>query len=70
MKSPIWILKSWHFINAKGKGRFADPKQIAEAVRRLQKFVPSSKTVNDSVNQVLAISKTSIRALSDQIKAL
>lgn len=59
-----------NFINAKGKGRFADPKQIAEAVRaaaRSSYRLP--KTVNDSVNQVLAISMTSIRALSDQIKA-
>lgn len=54
----------------KGKNRFPDPDAVAKA---LQKAARSSyrlpKTVNDSVNQVLAISITSIRALESQIKA-
>lgn len=58
-----------NFISNKGKGHFADPKQVAEAVKaaaRSSYRLP--KTVNDSVNQVLAISMTSIRALTEQIK--
>lgn len=58
------------FIMEKGKNRFPDPDAVAKA---LQKAARSSyrlpKTVNDSVNQVLAISITSIRALESQIKA-
>lgn len=58
------------FIIEKGKNRFPDPDAVAKA---LQKAARSSyrlpKTVNDSVNQVLAISITSIRALESQIKA-
>ena len=58
------------FIMEKGKNRFPDPDAVAKA---LQKAAGSSyrlpKTVNDSVNQVLAISITSIRALESQIKA-
>ena len=57
-------------IMEKGKNRFPDPDAVAKA---LQKAARSSyrlpKTVNDSVNQVLAISITSIRALESQIKA-
>ena len=58
------------FIMEKGKNRFPDPDAVTKA---LQKAARSSyrlpKTVNDSVNQVLAISITSIRALESQIKA-
>lgn len=58
------------FIMEKGKNRFPDPDAVAKA---LQKAARSSyrlpKTVIDSVNQVLAISITSIRALESQIKA-
>lgn len=59
------------FIMEKGKNRFPDPDAVAKAI---QKAAKSSyrlpKTVNDSVNQVLAISVNSIRALESQIKAL
>ena len=57
------------FIMEKGKNRFPDPDSVAKAI---QKAVRSSyrlpKTVNDSVNQVLSISITSIKALESQIK--
>ena len=57
------------FIMEKGKNRFPDPDAVAKAI---QKAARSSyrlpKTVNDSVNQVLAISITSIKALESQIK--
>ena len=57
------------FIMEKGKNRFPDPDSVANAI---QKAARSSyrlpKTVNDSVNQVLSISITSIKALESQIK--
>ena len=57
------------FIMGKGKNRFPDPDSVAKAI---QKAARSSyrlpKTVNDSVNQVLSISITSIKALESQIK--
>ena len=57
------------FIKEKGKNRFPDPDAVAKAI---QKAARSSyrlpKTVNDSVNQVLSISISSIRALESQIK--
>lgn len=56
------------FIKEKGRGRFDDPEAVAKA---LQKAARSSyrlpKTVNDSVNQVLAVSLSAIRALESQI---
>ena len=57
------------FIMGKGKNRFPDPDSVAKAI---QKAARSSyrlpKTVNDSVNQVLSISITSMKALESQIK--
>ncbi|MBQ2923603.1 MAG: IS110 family transposase [Tyzzerella sp.] len=57
------------FIIEKGKNRFPNPDAVAKAI---QKAARSSyrlpKTVNDSVNQVLSISITSIKALEAQIK--
>ena len=57
------------FVSKKGKNRFSDSEAIAKAI---QKAARSSyrlpKTVNDSVNQVLSISITSIKALESQIK--
>lgn len=57
------------FIIKNGKNRFPDPDAVAKAI---QKAARSSyrlpKTVNDSVNQVLSISITSIKALKTQIK--
>lgn len=58
------------FIMEKGKNRFPDPGSVAKAI---QKAARSSyrlpKTVNDSVNQVLSISISSMKALESQIKA-
>lgn len=57
------------FVNEKGKGKFDAPEDIAKLI---QKAARSSyrlpKTVNDSVNQILAISLVSIRTLKDQLK--
>lgn len=57
------------FVNEKSKGKFDVPEDIAKLI---QKAARSSyrlpKTVNDSVNQVLAISLIAIRALKDQLK--
>lgn len=61
--------KLTEFIIQKGKNRFPDPDSVANAI---QKAARSSyrlpKTVNDSVNQVLSVSITSIKALESQIK--
>ena len=57
------------FIRDKGKNRFPDPDAVAKAI---QKAARSSyrlpKTVNNSVNQVLSISISSMRALEANIK--
>ena len=57
------------FLQRKGKSHFSNPEEVAKAI---QKAARSSyrlpKTVNDSVNQVLSISISSIRALESQIK--
>lgn len=59
------------FINRTGKGHFVDPSKIA---KQLQAAARSSyrlsKTVNDSVNQLLAIRLVGIRAIQSQIKDL
>ena len=57
------------FIKEKGKNRFPDPDAVAQAI---QKAARSSyrlpKTINDSINQVLSLSISSMRALETQIK--
>ena len=59
------------YIQEKGKNHFSDPESVAKAI---QKAARSSyrlpKTVNDSVNQVLAVYISSIKALEAQIKTL
>lgn len=57
------------FIMEKGKNRFPDPDSVAKAiVKAARSSYRLPKTVNDSVNQVLSISITSIKALKSQIK--
>ena len=59
------------FINTKGKGKFADPVEVAKALQaaaRSSYRIP--KTVNDSLNQLLAVRLVGIRAIEDQIKSL
>ena len=57
------------FLQKKGKNNFSNPEEVAKAI---QKAARSSyrlpKTVNDSVNQVLSISISSMKALESQIK--
>lgn len=57
------------FIKEKGKNRFPNPDAVAHAI---QKAARSSyrlpKTINDSINQVLSLSISSMRALETQIK--
>lgn len=59
------------FLRKKGKNHFSDPEAVAKAI---QKAARSSyrlpKTVNDSVNQVLSVSISSMRAMESQIKEL
>ena len=63
------LQKLTDFIKEKGKNRFPDPDAVAKAI---QKAARSSyrlpKTVNDSINQVLSLSISSMKALESQIK--
>ena len=59
------------FIQKSGKNRFPNPEEVARAIQAAARgSYRLPKTVNDSVNQVLAISISSLRALDNQIKAL
>lgn len=59
------------FVAQKGKNRFSDPNSVAKAVQAAAKgSYRLPKTVNDSVNQVLSISLSTIRAMQAQIKML
>ena len=57
------------FIMERGKNRFPDPDLVAKAIQKASRSsYRLPKTVNDSVNQVLSISITSMKALESQIK--
>ncbi len=57
------------FIMEKGKKRFPNPDSVAKAIHKAARSSHClPKTVNDSVNQVISISITSIKALEAQIK--
>ena len=59
------------FIAVKGKNRFSNPDEIAKAIQAAASgSYRLPKTVSDSVNQVLSISISSMRAMKAQIKAL
>jgi transposase len=59
------------FIAEKGKNRSPRPEEIAKEVQAAARgSYRLPKTVNDSVNQVLSISISSMRAMKTQIKAL
>jgi len=67
--TPIGELTA--FVNQKGKGKFADPEAVATALQaaaRSSYRIP--KTVNDSLNQLLAIRLVGIRSIEEQIKSL
>jgi hypothetical protein len=59
------------FIAEAGKNRFPHPNEVAKAVQAAARgSYRLPKTVNDSVNQILSISISSMRAMKAQIKAL
>jgi len=59
------------FVNQKGKGKFADPEAVAAALQAAARSsYRISKTVNDSLNQLLAIRLVGIRSIESQIKSL
>jgi transposase len=59
------------FISEKGKNRSPRPDEIAKAAQAAARgSYRLPKTVNDSVNQLLSISISSMRAMQAQIKAL
>ena len=65
------IEKLTAFIAEKGKNRSPRPDEIAKAVQAAARgSYRLPKTVNDSVNQVLSISVSSMRAIQSQVKAL
>ena len=59
------------FITEVGRGRFADPTATAKVMRAAAKgSYRLPKTVNDTVNQAMSVSITSMRALEKQVKVL
>ena len=57
------------FVNEKGKGKFNVPEDVTKLIQKAARSsYQLTKTVNDSINQVLAISLVAIRALKDQLK--
>ena len=59
------------FITEVGRGRFADPTATAKALRAAAiGSYRLPKTVNDTVNQAMAVSIASMRALEKQVKLL
>lgn len=58
------------FIKAKGHNRFDNPEAVTKALQAAARgSYRLPKTINDSVNQVLSIQISSIRALDSQIKS-
>nr|WP_288826269.1 IS110 family transposase [uncultured Clostridium sp.] len=59
------------FIMQKGKNKFDDPERIAKDLQAAARSsYRLSKTVNDSVNQLMAVQLVGIRSLQSQIKEL
>lgn len=59
------------FIAEKGKNRFDDPERIAKELKAAAKSsYRLSKTVNDSINQLLAVRLNGIKAIEQQVKEL
>ena len=59
------------FVNKTGKGKFVDPQAVAEALQAAARSsYRISKTVGDSLNQLLAIRLVGIRSVEGQIKSL
>lgn len=58
-----------HFLNQKGKGKFKDPDALAAEINKAARSsYRLPKTVENSVNQVMAISLMSIRTYKEQLK--
>ena len=59
------------FITKTGRGRFADPVATAKAIRAAARdSYRLPKTVNNTVNQAMAVSIASMQALEKQVKVL
>jgi transposase len=57
------------FIAQKGRGKFANPNAVAEAVKSAAKgSYRLPKTINDCVNQALSVSISSIKAMKEPVK--
>ena len=59
------------FVSETGRGRFVDPESTAKMVRAAARgSYRLPRTVNDTVNQAMAVSIASMRALKEQVKIL
>lgn len=59
------------YIEKSGRGRFSDPEAVAKAIQAAAKgSYRLPKTINDSVNQAMGASISTMRAMEAQIKAL
>lgn len=59
------------FVNETGRGRFADPIATAKTVQAAARgSYRLPRTVNDTINQTMAVSIASMRALKEQVKVL
>ncbi len=59
------------FVNRSGKGKFANPEAVAKALQAAARSsYRVSRTVNDSLNQLLAVRLVGIRSIEAQIKSL
>ena len=59
------------FVNRKGKGKFIDPDAVATALQAAARSsYRISRTVNNSLNQLLAIRLIGIRSIENQVKDL
>lgn len=59
------------YIEKSGRGRFSDPAAVAKAIQSAAKgSYRLPKTINDSVNQAMAASISTMRAMEAQIKTL
>ena len=59
------------YIEKSGRGRFSDPEAVAKAIQSAARgSYRLPKTINDSVNQAMAASISTMRAMETQIKTL
>lgn len=59
------------YIEKSGRGRFSDPEAVAKAIQAAARgSYRLPKTINDSVNQAMSASISTMRAMESQVKTL